>query len=126
MTNTAKQNAADKASGPKRRQRAARAEVLQRYAERRAAAPLHEHLSQWHERAASLAGMGHHRLLRGLSTEAVEEEAKHLVERVVETTEDWRQGLCGMAVTGEMMDAERSGRSVLATLDALLHRLRGR
>lgn len=106
------------------RRRAARLDVVQRYAERKAAAPLAAQIEAWHQRAAQLAAMANHRLLHGRPTDAVRQEASAMIDVVLRTVEDWRAGLGNTAMTGELLDTERSSRTIFATLDALLQRLR--
>ena len=106
------------------RRRAARLDVVQRYAERKAAAPLAAQLEAWHQRAAQLAAIANHRLLHGRPTDAVREEASTLVDAVVRAVEEWRASLGETAMTGELLDTERSSRTIIATLDTLLQRLR--
>ena len=106
-----------------RRRRAARLDFLQRMSERRTAAPLAEKLAAWHQRAVQLAAIGNRRLLHGGETSAVRDEAHALVTEVVTEIDRWHHDLGDRALTGEILDTERSSRVIVATLDALLRRL---
>ena len=104
------------------RRRAASNDIIAARRERSVAAPIATRLASWHQHSASLGGRAHHALMRGANVQHLRAEVEDLLEQVVEGFENWRAGIPeGMA--GHVHDAEKSCRTLIATLDELHRRL---
>jgi hypothetical protein len=105
------------------RRRAISQSVARSRLERSVAAPLAARLAEWHQRSAALAGAANHALLRGSPVDQLRMQVEDLLQQVIEELDAWRSEVpAGMA--GGVWDAEKSCRSLVATLDDLHTRLR--
>lgn len=89
--------------------------------ERRTAAPIVARLHAWHARSAQLGALANHRILHGESCADLAAEIDAVRREVLIELEGWRMARGDRPVA--VYDAERSCRSILATLDALSARL---
>ncbi len=97
--------------------------VRERRKERRTAAPMVERLHGWHERGAQLGALANHRILHGQTFDDLTAEIDEIRREILNELDTWRMARGDGPVTGYVYDAERSCRSILATLDELSTRL---
>jgi len=105
------------------RRRALNEEVALARLERSVAEPLTARLGAWHSRSVALSAAANHALAHGAPVDQMRGKVESLRAQVIEELDAWRSEVpAGMA--GRVHDAEKSCRSLVATLDELHARLR--